>query len=401
MESNTFETAELLINTGKELAREELKNGNAFVVHEHEGRPYIKGSWNKLYEPDQIELDKHLLQTFANIDLQRFDSNLLFPPGTLLNKQGDPYRVFTPFWKTARQQIEVTGVNLTITKKYKTDNAKQRPLKGECTLRKLGLLDEHRWHEKLNQFWSPGEENAQKCTRNFTQKQIGDYETYRDIPAIDGTSKLSAHLHFGEITPAQIVYRLQQQTFSRKDNVSVELLIKQLGWREFAHHILWHFPHTTTQAMNNKFKTLWPNKPNRKLLQAWQKGETGVPLVDAGMRQLWETGSMHNRVRMIVGSFLTKNLGIHWLHGARWFWDTLVDADLANNTLGWQWVAGCGVDAAPYYRIFNPHTQAKRFDPDSHYIKSWVPDIDELPVKAPVVDLKKSREEALARFKDL
>ena len=357
--------------------------------------------WNKLYEPEQLELDKHLLQTLPKMDLQCFDSNLLFPPGTLLNKQGDPYRVFTPFWKSARQQLEVTGVNLTNTKKYKTDNAKQGPLKGECTLQQLNLLDENHWHEKLNKYWSPGEKTAQKCTRHFIQKQIGHYEIYRDIPGVGGTSKLSAHLHFGEITSAQIVYQLQQQMFSRKDNASVETLIKQLGWREFAHHILWHFPYTTNHAMNNKFKTLWPNKPNQKRLQAWQKGQTGIALVDAGMRQLWETGWMHNRVRMIVGSFLTKNLGIHWLHGAKWFWDTLVDADLANNTLGWQWVAGCGVDAAPYYRIFNPDTQAKRFDPDLTYIKHWLPEIDELPQRSPLIDLKESREDALARFKGL
>lgn len=357
--------------------------------------------WNKLYEPEQLELDKHLLQTLSNIDLQCFDSNLLFPPGTLLNKQGDPYRVFTPFWKNARQQLEGTGVNLTKTKKYKTDNAKQGPLKGECTLQELSLLDENHWHEKLNKYWTPGEKNAQKYTRHFIQKQIGHYEINRDIPGIEGTSKLSAYLHFGEITSAQIVYQLQQQMFSRKDNASVELLIKQLGWREFAHHILWHYPHTANNPMNAKFKTFWPKKANQKHLQAWQKGLTGIPLVDAGMRQLWETGWMHNRVRMIVGSFLTKNLGIHWLHGAKWFWDTLIDADLANNTFGWQWVAGCGVDAAPYYRIFNPETQAKRFDPDCSYIKYWVPDIDEPSNNAPLINLKQSREDAFARFKHL
>ena len=358
-------------------------------------------SWNKLYEPDEVALDNALLSSLANIEIQRFDSNMLFTPGTLLNKQAQPYRVFTPFWKTARQQLEISGVGLTKTKKYKTDKVERKRFKRECTLDELGLLTAHPWYEKLHQHWIPGEATAQKRLQRFIRDAIGEYDVNRDIPEVDGTSKMSAHLHFGEITPAQIYYQLQQYAFNQVASKSVERFITELGWREFAHHVLWHFPHTTNQAMNDKFAKFWPKRANQKLLQAWQQGQTGFPIVDAGMRQLWQTGWMHNRVRMIVGSFLTKNLGIHWLHGTKWFLDTLVDADIASNTLGWQWVAGCGVDAAPYYRIFNPETQAKRFDPNATYIRHWVPEIDELSFQTPLIDLAQSREDALSRYKNI
>ena len=356
--------------------------------------------WNTLYEPAAQALECDLIQILKGIDIQRFDSHLLFTPGTVLNKQGDPYRVFTPFWKTARQQLEVSGVNLTKTKRYKRTAVERITLKGECKLDGLGLLDSHLWHKKLEQHWSPGEMNAQKRLRHFIKKYVSSYEVDRDIPSIEGTSKLSPHLHFGEITPAQIYYQLQQADYKPGIQNNIERFISELGWREFAHHVLWHFPATCDQAMNQTFKRFWPNKANQRLLVAWQKGQTGIPLVDAGMRQLWETGWMHGRVRMVVGSFLTKNLGIHWLQGARWFWDTLVDADLANNTMGWQWVAGCGVDAAPYYRIFNPETQAKRFDPSNDYLQHWLPKGGHLS-GSPLVDLKESRAKALLRYKKL
>jgi deoxyribodipyrimidine photo-lyase len=232
---------------------------------------------------------------------------------------------------------------------------------------------------------------------------------------IEQTSRLSPHLHFGEIGPRQIVAALRDHN----------ACLRQLGWREFAHHLLFHFPETTDAPLDERFaRQRW--KRSRAHLQAWQRGRTGIPLVDAGMRELWRTGWMHNRVRMIVASWLTKNLQIHWLEGARWFWDTLVDADLANNTLGWQWVAGCGADAAPYYRIFNPVLQAKRFDPQRQYIRRWVPEIARLPDRwihepwsapeavlqsagvalgvtypRPIVDLGESRKRALRVYSDL
>ena len=355
--------------------------------------------WNRLYEPDQIQLEKQVLHELPNIELQPFDSHLLFTPGTILNQQEQAYRVFTPFWKNARSRLEVSGVSLVKTRKNKQVVRNQR-FKLECSLRELRLLDEYPWYKKLEQHWIPGEVAAQKRIKQFIKNSIEGYDNNRDIPSLTGTSKISPHLHFGEITPAQIVYQLMSDDLLYKGSASVERFLTELGWREFAHHILWHFPNSTQNAMYEKFKNFWPKKANRKLLTAWQTGNTGIPIVDAGMRELWETGWMHNRVRMIVGSFLTKNLGIHWLHGAKWFWDTLVDADLANNTMGWQWVAGCGVDAAPYYRIFNPFTQAQRFDQNMTYITKWVKELNDENY-SPVIDIAASRDNALKRYNEV
>jgi len=355
--------------------------------------------WNNLYEPGIRRLDDSIGTSLPSVDLQRFDSHLLFIPGTLLNKQQKPYRVFTPFWKTARAQLETRGVSLAMSAQKGKGIANNENIKQACKLDDLGLLDKYPWHKKLQQHWQPGEQHAHALLADFLDKRISNYDHDRDFPSVNGTSRLSPYLHFGEITAAQIFYEVQQREFSSSEQTSVERLFTELGWREFAHHVLWHFPHTVMQPMNPKFVSLWPKHEDKKLLTAWQTGQTGIALVDAGMRQLWETGWMHNRVRMVVGSLLTKNLGIHWLHGARWFWDTLVDADLASNTLGWQWVAGCGVDAAPYYRIFNPDTQATRFDSGSEYIRRWVTEVDDINSLTPVVELKTSREEALQRYK--
>jgi deoxyribodipyrimidine photo-lyase len=227
------------------------------------------------------------------------------------------------------------------------------------------------------------------------------YDTGRDIPSIEATSRLSPYLHFGEITPRQIsrmIWPLLEGQRDSKTAQSAEVFLKQLVWREFAHNVLWHFPETATQPMDKRYKkSFW--RTSKADYVAWTRGETGVPIIDAGMKQLWETGWMHNRVRMIVSSFLTKNLGLNWLQGANWFWDTLVDADLANNSMGWQWVAGCGVDAAPYYRVFNPNTKTKRFDTRFKYINTWLPEHNELDYPQPMIDLASSREQALDRYK--
>jgi len=354
--------------------------------------------WNRLYEPDELKLDQSIEQSLAGLAVHKFDSHLLFPPGTLLNQQDQAYRVFTPFWKKARVRLDFEGVNPVIRKQRKNITGYSKKLREECNLEELALLDEHNWHTKLEQHWVPGEDAALKIAKRFIKNKIGSYETQRDIPSVQGTSRLSPHLHFGEITTTQLVYSLLKEDWPGGNLSSVERFLTELGWREFSHHILWHFPHTVSKPMNDKFKNFWPKKVNHKYLNAWKKGTTGIPIVDAGMRELWETGSMHNRVRMIVASFLTKNLGIHWLHGAKWFWDTLVDADLANNTLGWQWVAGCGVDAAPYYRIFNPYTQADRFDKEQKYIQKWAIESGKQRL-TPIIDIKASRELALERYK--
>jgi deoxyribodipyrimidine photo-lyase len=253
----------------------------------------------------------------------------------------------------------------------------------------------------------------------FCDDALGDYALARDLPAHHGTSRLSPHLHFGEISPQQIHLALlnHSQRLDTERRPDIEPYLRQLGWREFAHHLLYHFPRTPTENFDPRFDGFSWQPPDDALIARWQQGRTGIPLVDAGMRELWHTGWMHNRVRMIVASFLTKNLRQHWHHGAHWFWDTLVDADLANNTLGWQWVAGCGADAAPYFRVFNPVVQAKKFDPKGVYLKRWLPELAHLPhdllyepwkdpsrparggYPAPIADLAQSREDALAAYK--
>jgi deoxyribodipyrimidine photo-lyase len=247
---------------------------------------------------------------------------------------------------------------------------------------------------------------------------VVDYAHARDLPARHGTSRLSPHLHFGEISPRQIHFALTEHVkrTDAKKRPDIEPYLRELGWREFAYHLLYHFPKTPVENFNPRFKNFRWKAPDKALLKRWQQGQTGIPLVDAGMRELWYTGWMHNRVRMIVASFLTKNLRQHWHEGERWFWDTLVDADLASNTLGWQWVAGCGADAAPYFRVFNPVTQSKKFDPDGVYLKRWLPELADFPrdllhepwkdperlrrsgYPSPIVDLAASREEALAAY---
>jgi deoxyribodipyrimidine photo-lyase len=273
----------------------------------------------------------------------------------------------------------------------------------------------------MQQAWCPGEVGAQARLRAFAKQPLASYAKTRDRPDRDGTSSLSPHLHFGEISVRQVWHALAAN--SRKPQESA--FAGELIWREFAHHLLYHFPRTALEPLDRRFER-FPWSRDTAHLRAWQRGRTGIPIVDAGMRQLWATGWMHNRVRMIVASFLVKNLRIHWMEGARWFWDTLVDADLANNTMNWQWVAGCGADAAPYFRIFNPLTQSGKFDPAGDYVRRWVPELARLEVPHvqaphaapatvlksagvqigstypwPIVDLAESRRAALAAYQAL
>ncbi len=372
--------------------------------------------WNKLYEPAALERDAEVAKALraADVTVEQFNSTLLFDPGTILNGQQLPYRVFTPFWRTVEKQLAMLPAperaprKLPVVKRSLTS----------VPIRELPLLPKIRWDDGLAESWTPGESGALKQLRRFG-KHAAHYSMGRDRPDTEQTSRLSPHLHFGEIGPRQLVAALRTQSNSG------DSYLRQVGWREFAHHLLFHFPATTDKPLDARFaKQRWQR--SRAQLKAWQRGATGIPLVDAGMRELWRTGWMHNRVRMIVASWLTKNLQIDWLAGARWFWDTLVDADLANNTLGWQWVAGCGADAAPYYRIFNPVLQAKRFDPQRRYIRRWVPEIARLPDRwihepwaapeavlqragvqlgvtypRPMADLGESRKRALRVYSDL
>jgi len=358
---------------------------------------------NRLYEPANLQLEASIEDRLASrLEMKAFHSSVLFVPGSVLNKQAKPYRVYTPFMKSIRPLLDsLIDAEVVKAPPVGQDIAQGVQLKNSLALDKLGLIDTHPWHDKLENYWQPGETRALTLLDNFMEVSAGEYGDKRDFPAIDITSQLSASLHHGEITPRALITRALQakaEQETEQQAVSVETFIKQIIWREFAHHILYHYPHTTDQPMDERFTDDFWRRDDQALLD-WQRGETGVPIVDAGMKQLWQTGWMHNRVRMIVASYLTKNLGIHWLQGARWFWDTLVDADLANNTMGWQWVAGCGVDAAPYYRIFNPLTQAKRFDDQGHYIRRWLHTDDPAVDTQLLDDISVSRQHALERYK--
>ena len=370
--------------------------------------------WNRLYEPAAIAHDTQLKSALRDegIEIHSCNASLWCEPWTIATQQDAPYKVFTPYWRNLRPRLQPT-TPLPVPRL-----PGWRELPDSVPLAALDLLPRIDWASAIAANWRPGEAGAQELLEIFADDAIGHYDEARNLPARHGTSRLSPHLHFGEISPTQIHFELDRRARAAqaKSRPDIEPYLRELGWREFAHHLLYHFPHTPTENFNPRFKDFKWAPRDEALLSRWQRGRTGIPLVDAGMRELWQTGWMHNRVRMIVASFLTKNLRQHWLHGARWFWDTLVDADLANNTLGWQWVAGCGADAAPYFRVFNPVTQAKRFDPDGVYLRRWLPELatastaqlhepwkDSVLLKrsdypAPMVDLAVSREQALAAY---
>jgi len=378
--------------------------------------------WNRLYEPEIVERDKALTTELREqgLDAQSFNGNLLFEPWEVQTQQGDPYQVFTPFWKACLRSNEPDEPVVVSGKPAKPDLWPD-----SVPLDALELEPTVDWTGGLRENWQSGTAGAGKRLDDFLRERIADYNGDRDRPDRVGTSRLSPHLHFGEISPRQIWRALQQRCSTdrrTREGKSVEKFQQELGWREFAHHVLFHFPQTPNKPLRAKFAK-FPWSENHDVLTAWKNGRTGYPIVDAGMRELWTTGWMHNRVRMIVGSFLTKDVLHSWTEGARWFWDTLVDADLANNTLGWQWVAGCGADAAPYFRIFNPISQGEKFDPQGEYVRRWVPELKGLPKRwihqpwcadsdvlseagvvlgetypRPVVDHSEARQAALAAF---
>ncbi len=336
--------------------------------------------WNRRYEPASIARDKAIKTELvaAGLEARSFNSALLFEPHTVQNKSGGPFQVFTPYWKHCLAQPIDAPEKLPVAN---FPSPAQWPLSHE--LAELDLLPKIKWDPGLARVWEPGEAAGQKRLKRFADGALEAYDEQRDFPGIDGTSALSPHLHFGEIGPRQIwaaVKALSKDSGVFPVNRGGMVYLKEVGWREFAHHLLYHFPQTPEEPLRKEFAEFpWQKNPN--LLRAWQQGLTGYPIVDAGLRQLWRTGWMHNRVRMIVASFLVKHLRLSWQEGAAWFWDTLVDADLASNTLGWQWSAGCGADAAPYFRIFNPILQGKKFDATGEYVRRWVPELEKLPVE--------------------
>jgi deoxyribodipyrimidine photo-lyase len=385
--------------------------------------------WNRRYEPELIARDKIVKAGLVEQDLQAqsFNSALLREPWTIETKQGKPYQVFTPFWKAClaaaveqpdREQdpLEAPGKLLPPSEAPHSDS-----------LESFRLLPKLNWADEFMEFARPGERHAVEKLQKFVHRGVLQYGDERDRPDHPGVSTLSPHLHFGEIGPRQVreALRLFAHRGDAAQKRAADTFLRQIYWREFAHHLLYHFAHTPDEPLRAEFAK-FPWRKDARQLKAWQQGRTGYPIVDAGMRQLWRTGWMHNRVRMIVGSFLVKDLLLPWQSGAEWFWDTLVDADLANNTLGWQWVGGCGADAAPYFRVFNPTSQGEKFDPAGDYVRRYVPELSKLPAEwihrpweapedvlqrvgiklgrdypVPIVDHGEAREVALAALKTL
>ena len=336
--------------------------------------------WNRRYEPAVIARDKDLKAGLieAGVEARSFNAALLFEPHTVQNKAGGPFQVFTPYWKHCQALAVEAPVKLAA-----GPIAAPARWPKSLAVDELAMLPTLKWDAGFAARWQPGEAGALKRLKKFIAGPMAGYAEQRNLPDVDGTSALSPHLHFGDIGPRQIwaaVRALSKDSGVFPANRGAQVFLTEVGWREFAHHLLYHFPSTPERPLRADFAA-FPWRKDAKQLRMWQRGLTGYPIVDAGMRQLWTTGWMHNRVRMIVASFLVKHLRLSWQEGAGWFWDTLVDADLAANTLGWQWSAGCGADAAPYFRIFNPILQGGKFDPEGRYVRRWVPELAKLPVE--------------------
>ena len=371
--------------------------------------------FNRLHEPLCRERDSQVKTGLEDRSIQVHDyaTATLVEPGALTNQQGEPYRVFTPFWKAMQALGEPSDALPGPTRLEPPGNWPDSLSLEELALEPAGeRVAGREWTRGLAEHWSPGEDQAGRQLETLAESTIEIYPTQRDFPASPGVSRLSPHLHFGELSPRQVWNHLRIAAARNATEAQTLVYLRQLAWRDFAHHVLHYFPRSPVEPMYPKYRDFPWRADHDELLEAWQKGRTGIPIVDAGMRELWATGWMHNRVRMVVASLLVKNLRIPWGKGAAWFWDTLVDADLANNTMGWQWSAGCGVDAAPYFRIFNPVLQGEKFDPRGAYVRRWIPELKAVPDKfvhkpwqapgspvrgypAPVIDLASSRKEAL------
>jgi deoxyribodipyrimidine photo-lyase len=380
----------------------------------------VECHWNRLYEPATIARDSAVKQALREdgVHCESHNAAALFEPWTVKTNAGDPYRVFSPYWRRCAPKLGEVPEPLPA-----PDGLPAVPASPESlSIDALELLPRIHWDQGLADTWQPGEPTARARLDGFLAERVASYTDGREVPAEPGTSGLSPHLHWGEIGPRQVLAAAYAACGEVTEGGGGHF-VRELGWREFSQQMLYHFQETPLEPLDPKFEAFPWREDDGSLLRAWQRGKTGIPIVDAGMRQLWHSGWMHNRVRMIVASFLTKNLRLPWQEGARWFWDTLVDADLANNTQGWQWAAGSGADAAPYFRIFNPVLQGERYDAGGAYVRRWCPELSNLPDKLihqpwsakpalleqagialgrdypePIVDLKASREEALAAF---
>jgi deoxyribodipyrimidine photo-lyase len=410
---------------GEELA----KRGNRLVLRRGNAAEIVEGLaaevgassvlWNRCYEPAAVERDSKLKEGLKQrgIAVASENASLLMEPWALRTGSRTPFKVYTPFWRAlsaaySDEQPAAAPKRLPPAPDLSSDN-----------LDRWGLLPPGRnWAAGFDRQWTPGEAGAQKRLAVFLEEGLGDYRRGRARPDFAGTSRLSPHLHWGEISPRQLWHAVRHWADAKGDDAAAEKFLSELGWREFSHHLLFHYPRLPNDNWRAAFDR-FPWRRDPRAVRAWQQGRTGYPIVDAGMRELWQTGWMHNRVRMVAASFLVKHLLLDWREGAAWFWDTLVDADLANNAASWQWVAGSGADAAPYFRIFNPVLQGQRFDPAGAYVRRWLPELAALPDRwihepwnaasavmlqagidlgrsypRPIVDHRAARERALAAF---
>ena len=397
------------------------------VVHENTTKSFKKlisnNSFNRIYWNKSCHVNDNIIEEEIkkilnnnNIFYKEFEANLLNPVEKIKKDDGSPFKVFTHYWKKAEQTYLRNNLkfNDKIYKNYNHNLKKDENIES--------IYPKKNWYKKFEKYWEPSEENAEKILNNFINKSIENYAINRDIPSIQGTSKLSPYLKFGQIS----VHQIMQKCFKIKNKkIGYRKYINEIGWREFSHSLLHNFPEMEANNLRKDFNNFKWNS-NEKLLLKWKKGLTGYPIVDAGMRELCETGWMHNRVRMIAASFLVKHLRIHWMEGEKYFRNTLLDFNIANNVSGWQWVAGTGADAAPYFRIFNPILQGEKFDPNGDYIKKWCPELNNLPNKFlhkpwempeelqkekniiigktypfPIVKHEDARNSALQAFKDL
>jgi len=326
--------------------------------------------WNRCYEPFAVARDTQIKSalTQSGIEAESFGASLIAEPWTMKTQAGTPFRVFTPFWNALNRD------------RHPAQPSRAPKIDQPCPgIAGDALGDWHllptrpNWAAGFDEDWTPGEAGAQRQLRLFIDAALSGYPSTRNLPGIAGVSRLSPYLHWGEISIRQVWHAVALHAGGGAD-----AFLRELAWRDFAHHLLWHFPELPEKPFHEEFQA-FPWREDPAALNAWQRGMTGYPFVDAGMRQLWATGWMHNRVRMVVASFLVKHLLLPWQAGEAWFWDCLVDADLANNAMNWQWIAGSGADAAPYFRIFNPVLQGEKFDGDGAYVRRWVPEIAKLP----------------------
>ncbi|MDB2550796.1 DNA photolyase family protein [Rickettsiales bacterium] len=361
--------------------------------------------WNRIYEPKKIARDIKIKEYFkkSGLEINSFNSSLLFEPNAIKNLSGSFFKVFTPFWKNCLTKIADLSFPTQIPKSLNLITLNKEE---NFNLEQLNLLPKNpNWAKNWHQIYKISEESAHDMADDFVKNRAQIYKKSRDFPAQNNTSFLSPYLHYGLISPKHLYYKI----IPYFNNEDAKCFLSEVGWREFSYHLLYHFPDLPNKNFKAKFDNFpWQN--NKDYIKKWQKGQTGFPIIDAGMRELWQTGRMHNRVRMIVASFLTKNLLIDWRIGQEWFWDCLIDADLAANSASWQWVAGSGADAAPYFRIFNPILQSEKFDPKGEYIKKYLPELNDLSNKEihqpkdrskyfpEMIDLKESRNKALLLY---